>query len=284
VRVAKIKREVKILSILKGGPNIVELKNVSKCNLPALGALIFGHINHVENIKTTMLSFSNYEVRFYMYQLAKALDYCHSKGIIHRDVKPQNLVIDRKGKRLQLIDFGLADFYKPTEIYNVRVASRHYKSPELLVNMQMYDYSVDLFAYGLTLFGCVARKIPFFRGADNVDQLYKIADVLGTVPLKKYLIKYGLKPKSEFTELLQKDTPRLELEDFHKRPNIWKHGGLYDLLENVLLYDHQQRLTAKECMEHQYFVDIHECEQNDERASIPDSKEDTGYDQDEFTS
>jgi len=257
VRVTKIRREIKILDTLRGGPNIVKLTGVCKSVPPAFGALIFEHIDHVENVKRTMLFFTDYEIRYFMYQLVKALDYCHSKGIIHRDVKPQNLVIDRKNKRLRLIDWGLADFYHKHQIYNVRVASRHYKSPELLVRMQMYDYSVDLFAFGLTLLGMVSQKIPFFRGEDNVDQLYKIADVLGTVDLKKYISKYKLKPSKDFNKLLEKHTPRLSLKQYHKRHNNFATGGLYNLLGSVLRYDHQERLTARQCMEHTYFKQIH---------------------------
>jgi len=267
VRVSKIRREIKILDTLLGGPNIVKLTGVCKSVPPAFGALIFEHIDHVDNVKKAMLDFTDYEIRFYMFQLAKALDYCHSKGVIHRDVKPQNLVIDRKNKRLRLIDWGLADFYHQKQIYNVRVASRHYKSPELLVRMQMYDYSVDLFAFGLTLLGIVAQKIPFFRGQDNVDQLYQIASVLGTLDLKRYIAKYKLKPSKDFNRLLAKDTPRLFLANYHERKKSFMVGGLYDLLENVLLYDHQERLTASECMDHSYFKEIRQEEATARRAN-----------------
>ena len=62
--------------------------------------------------------------RFYLYELLRALDYCHSMGIMHRDVKPHNVMIDHENRRLRLIDWGLAEFYHPGQEYNVRVASR----------------------------------------------------------------------------------------------------------------------------------------------------------------
>jgi casein kinase II subunit alpha len=64
--------------------------------------------------------------------------------------------------------------------YNVRVASRHYKGPELLVGLKCYDYSLDMWSFGCMLASFLFRKIPFFRGKSDEDQLVKITQVLGT--------------------------------------------------------------------------------------------------------
>ncbi len=64
------------------------------------------------------------DIRYYIFQLLRALDYSHSQGIMHRDVKPHNVMIDHAARKLRLIDWGLAEFYHPREEYNVRVASR----------------------------------------------------------------------------------------------------------------------------------------------------------------
>ena len=68
--------------------------------------------------------------------------FSHSNGIMHRDVKPGNIMYDPERKILKLVDWGLAEFYHPGQEYNVRVASRYFKGPELLVDYQLYDYSL----------------------------------------------------------------------------------------------------------------------------------------------
>lgn len=76
-------------------------------------------------------------------------------GIIHRDVKPHNIMIDHDKRQLRMIDWGLAEFYFPGKDYNVRVASRYFKSPELLLNYQYYDYSLDVWSTGALFAGIV---------------------------------------------------------------------------------------------------------------------------------
>ena len=84
------------------------------------------------------------DIRLYTYKILQALEYAHSHGIMHRDVKPLNIVIDHERRDLRLIDWGLADYYLPDQEYNVRVASRYFKGPELLV-----DYQVKNSPWGL---------------------------------------------------------------------------------------------------------------------------------------
>ena len=100
------------------------------------------------------------------------------------------LLIREQKRQLRLIDWGLAEFYHLEREYNVRVASRYFKGPELLVDLQDYDYSLDMWSLGCMFAGMIFRKEPFFHGHDNYDQLVKIVKVLGTDELFDYLDKY----------------------------------------------------------------------------------------------
>ncbi|CAF2151170.1 unnamed protein product [Brassica napus] len=171
VKKKKIRREIKILQNLCGGPNIVKLLDVVRDQHSKTPSLIFEYVNSTD---------------------FKALDYCHSQGIMHRDVKPHNITIDHELRKLCLIDWGLAEFYHPGKEYNVRVVSKYFKEHELLVDLLDYDYSLDMWSLGCMFAGMIFRKEPFFYGHDNQDQLVKIAKIPGTDELNAYLNKYQL--------------------------------------------------------------------------------------------
>jgi len=120
-------------------------------------ALIFEYVNNID-FKVLYPKLSDFDVRYYIFELLKALDFCHSRGIMHRDVKPHNVMIDHEKRKLRLIDWGLAEFYHPSTEYNVRVASRYFKGPELLVDFQEYDYSLDMWSLGCMLASMVRNN------------------------------------------------------------------------------------------------------------------------------
>uniref|UniRef100_A0A6Q2X3P1 non-specific serine/threonine protein kinase n=1 Tax=Esox lucius TaxID=8010 RepID=A0A6Q2X3P1_ESOLU len=229
-------------------------------------ALVFECINNTD-FKELYQKLTDFDIRFYVYELLKALDYCHSMGIMHRDVKPHNVMIDHQMRKLRLIDWGLAEFYHPAQEYNVRVASRYFKGPELLVDYQMYDYSLDMWSLGCMLASMIFLKEPFFHGQDNYDQLVRIAKVLGTDELFGYLHKYHIELDTRFKDLLGQQT-RKRWEQFVQTEN--QHlvtPEALDLLDKLLRYDHQQRLTAAEAMLHPYFCRILAC-LSDTRLSV----------------
>eukprot|EP00239_Pterosperma_sp_CCMP1384_P008326 CAMPEP_0197847436 /NCGR_PEP_ID=MMETSP1438-20131217/6146_1 /TAXON_ID=1461541 /ORGANISM="Pterosperma sp., Strain CCMP1384" /LENGTH=339 /DNA_ID=CAMNT_0043459355 /DNA_START=207 /DNA_END=1226 /DNA_ORIENTATION=+ len=259
VKKKKIKREIKILNNLSGGPNVIQLLDRVREPESRTPSLIFEHVNNTD-FKSLYPQLSDFDIRYYIFELLKALDYCHSQGIMHRDVKPHNVMIDHEQRKLRLIDWGLAEFYFPEREYNVRVASRYFKGPELLVDLMDYDYSLDLWSLGCMFAGMIFEKEPFFGGVDNHDQLVKIAKVLGTDELYNYLNKYQLSLDQGLEHQVGRHT-RKPWTKFISEQN--RHKGrcsaeALDFLDKLLRYDHEERLTAKEAMDHPYFAPVKE--------------------------
>ncbi|KAM8756889.1 casein kinase II subunit alpha [Acanthopagrus latus] len=255
VKKKKIKREIKILENLRGGPNIISLIDIVKDPVSRTPALVFEHVNNTD-FKQLYQTLTDYDIRFYMYEILKALDYCHSMGIMHRDVKPHNVMIDHEHRKLRLIDWGLAEFYHPGQEYNVRVASRYFKGPELLVDYQMYDYSLDMWSLGCMLASMIFRKEPFFHGHDNYDQLVRIAKVLGTEDLYDYIDKYNIELEPRFNDILGRHSRKRWERFVHSENQHLVSPEALDFLDKLLRYDHQARLTAREAMDHPYFFPI----------------------------
>ncbi|KAJ1906745.1 Casein kinase II subunit alpha [Tieghemiomyces parasiticus] len=252
VKKKKIRREIKILQNLRGGPNIIQLFDVVRDPESKTPALISEYVDNTD-FKTLYPMLSDYDVRYYILELLKALEFCHSKGIMHRDVKPHNVMIDHPKRKLRLIDWGLAEFYHPGTEYNVRVASRYFKGPELLVDFQMYDYSLDMWSLGCMFASMIFRKEPFFHGQDNYDQLVKIAQVLGTEELTAYLTKYDITLRREYNGILGV-YPRKPWVRFVTVENSrFVSTEALDFLDRLLKYDHQERPTCQEAMQHPYF-------------------------------
>jgi casein kinase II subunit alpha len=220
--------------------------------------LVFEYINNTD-FRTLYPKFQDYDVRYYIFELLKALDFCHSKGIMHRDVKPHNVMIDHEKRKvkepkyrfdgtdrltmwqLRLIDWGLAEFYHAGTEYNVRVASRYFKGPELLVDYQEYDYSLDLWSLGAMFASMIFRKEPFFHGNSNSDQLVKIAKVLGTEELFDYLDKYDIELDAQYDNILGR-FPKKSWHAFVNKDNErFISPEAIDFLDKLLRYDHQVR-------------------------------------------
>uniref|UniRef100_A0A0G4H9Y7 non-specific serine/threonine protein kinase n=1 Tax=Chromera velia CCMP2878 TaxID=1169474 RepID=A0A0G4H9Y7_9ALVE len=261
VKKKKIKREIKILQNLCGGPNIIKLLDVVRDPQSKTPSLIFEYVNNID-FKTLYPTLTDFDIRFYTYQVLKALDYCHSQGIMHRDVKPHNVMIDHEKKLLRLIDWGLAEFYHAAREYNVRVASRYYKGPELLVDLQVYDYSLDIWSLGCMMAGMVFRKEPFFHGHDNYDQLVKIARVLGTDGLFEYLDRYHLELDPHFDDILGRHSRKAWAKFVTPENQHLVSNEFLDLIDKMLVYDHAERVLPREAMEHPYFAAVREEERN----------------------
>ena len=179
-------------------------------------------------------------------------------GIMHRDIKPHNVMIDHKKKKLRIIDWGLAEFYHKGQEYNVRVASRYFKGPELLVGYHYYDYSLDMWSLGCMLAGIIFQREPFFKGEDNYDQLVKIVRHLGSAKFDKYISKYGIQLDHQFGDKLVGHKGKSWDYYIKKADSKLANEEAIDLLDKMLKYDHFERILPKEAMKHPYFDPIKE--------------------------
>uniref|UniRef100_A0A5S6QNV3 non-specific serine/threonine protein kinase n=1 Tax=Trichuris muris TaxID=70415 RepID=A0A5S6QNV3_TRIMR len=271
-RTARIKREVSILESLRGGVHIMTLLDVVKLKHPAGPAIVCDYISST-NMREFYLSLSYEEIRYYLLSLLEALRFCHSHGIMHRDVKPSNIVVNIKQKRMQLIDFGLSDYYLPGKAYQANVGTRYYKAPELLVGYKYYDYSVDLWSVGCMAASMLFRVAHLFKGENDTDQLNCIAEVLGTDGLYEYAKKHDIQLPANLLNS-PKFYKRKEWSKFVDSAN--EHllsPGCFDFLDKMLRYDHQERMTAAEAMRHPFLSSLLEIEETSGTCSASVSPE-----------
>ncbi|KCZ74409.1 CMGC/CK2 protein kinase, partial [Anncaliia algerae PRA109] len=250
-KIAKVNREVKILKSLEH-ENIIGLLDVVVDFNTQTHSLIFEYLNH-ENTLTIFENANEEDIIYYSRQILLALEHAHSKGIMHRDIKPQNILIDPETRHLKVIDWGLAEFYHPGNCYPVRVATRYYKGPELLVGYGYYNYSLDIWSFGCLFAELLFGKRPIFAGKDDINQLAKIVEILGRTDLIKYCSKYEIKLSNEVNDSLEESKKRDWEDVFEKNKAVNRKKDAIDLLNKIIVYDHSTRLTARECLQHPFF-------------------------------
>jgi len=184
----------------------------------------------------------------YLYQMLSGIAYCHSHRVLHRDLKPQNLLIDRATNTLKLADFGLARaFGIPVRQYTHEVITLWYRAPEILLGSKQYSTPVDLWSIGC-IFAEMAAQKPLFPGDSEIDELFKIFQVLGTPTPEAYPEVTQL---PDFNDLFPK-WPRRDLREMV--PMLCPAG--IDLLGKLLDYVPARRISAKAAMDHEYFDEL----------------------------
>ncbi|KXS10484.1 kinase-like protein [Gonapodya prolifera JEL478] len=187
-------REIQALRRLAGHPNVIELEEVifepssgvlalnfelMDCNLYELLSRKSHHITHTKTAEGSGGSslLSDRKIKIYMYQVFRALEIMHGKGIFHRDVKPENILIH--GPIAKIADFGSCHGVYSRPPFTEYIATRWYRSPECLLSSGLYSSPLDIWSAGCVLFELVAR-VPLFPGSNELDQLHRIHNVLGT--------------------------------------------------------------------------------------------------------
>lgn len=189
------------------------------------------------------IRFDKFIARKMAYQLTTAVAFCHSKNIFHRDLKPQNILVDCN-YNIKLGDFGLGRAASiPLRNYTAQIITLWYRPPELLLGCEYYDASVDVWSMACIIVE-IETLMPVFMGDCEIDQMHKIFRILGT-------------PTSE-------DWKEVELlPNYSKAPANLKRKGfgsivddsdLKDLVSKFLVYNPLKRLTAQEALDHDYFI------------------------------
>lgn len=195
-------------------------------------------------------------VKLFVYQMCRSLAYLHSVGICHRDIKPQNLLVDAKSFVLKLCDFGSAKALIAGEPSVAYICSRYYRAPELIFGATDYTTAIDVWSAG-----CVAAELllghPLFPGDTGVDQLVEIIKVLGT-PTREEV--EAMNPSyTEFKFPSVKPFPWSKL--FKPKPPT----EALELITRMLTYVPSKRITAIEACAHPFFDEL-----RDPATRLPD--------------
>ncbi|KAL1935248.1 hypothetical protein VTP01DRAFT_4388 [Rhizomucor pusillus] len=182
-----------------------------------------------------------------MHQLMKGIAFCHEHKVLHRDLKPQNLLINKKGE-LKLGDFGLARaFGIPVRSYSHEVVTLWYRAPDVLMGCRQYSTSIDLWSAGCIFAEMVSGR-PLFPGSSIPDQLQRIFKVLGTPTEETWP---GVSKLPEYKPDFEMFA-RIPLENLV--PKLDPLG--VDLLKQLLQYPPEKRITAKDALNHPYFDEL----------------------------
>ncbi|CAN1231129.1 Probable serine/threonine-protein kinase At1g54610 [Linum perenne] len=240
-------REILILRKLDH-PNVIKLEGLITSPTSSTLYLIFEYMEHDLTGLASIpgLKFTESQIKCYMKQLLSGLDHCHSRGVLHRDIKGSNLLIDNNGV-LKIADFGLASFFDPKSNATLtsRVVTLWYRAPELLLGACKYGVAVDLWSSGCILGELYSGK-PILPGRTEVEQLHKIFKLCGS-PSEDYWLKTKLHRSSVIKP--QRPYKRCVGETFKEFP-----APALELLETLLSIDPGQRGNAALALESEYFT------------------------------
>jgi len=187
-------------------------------------------------------------MKSFLYQLLRGVAYCHHHRVLHRDLKPQNLLINREGEKLA--DFGLARaFGIPVRSYTHEVVTLWYRAPDVLMGSRKYSTPVDVWSIGC-IFAEMANGRPLFAGTSENDQLDRIFRNLGTPNTDVYPNIGDLPDYKPDFAVYERPTDNLS----SLVPGLDKDGC--ELMQAMLEFDPAQRTSAQDAMGHAYFDDL----------------------------
>ena len=186
-------------------------------------------------------------VKLFSFQILRSLAYIHSQGICHRDIKPQNLLVDPNSGVLKLCDFGSAKVLVKGEPNVSYICSRYYRAPELIFGSTTYTHSIDVWSFGCVLAELILGQ-PLFPGETGVDQLVEIIKVLGT-PTREEIQSMN----QNYTEF---KFPQIKAHPWSKVFRNRADASAVDLVTKILQYSPTKRLTPLQALLHPFFDEI----------------------------
>ncbi|XP_044422789.1 uncharacterized protein [Triticum aestivum] len=240
-------REIHILRRLDN-PNVIKLEGLVTSRMSSSLYLVFEYMEHdlAGLAATPGIKFTEAQVKCYMHQLLSGLGHCHSRGVLHRDIKGANLLLDNNGA-LKIADFGLATFFNPNQKQNLtsRVVTLWYRPPELLLGATNYGATVDLWSAGCILAELLSGK-PIMPGRTEVEQLHKIFKLCGS-PSEEFWANLKL---SRATIFKPQHPYRRCVNDVYKD---FPPSAL-SLLDRLLAVEPDNRGTAASALESEFFT------------------------------
>jgi len=248
-------RELQIMRQLDH-PNIVQLKHCFYSNGETADELYLNLVLEYvpETVYRVIRTFQKTKetvpilyTKLYVFQLCRALGYIHELGICHRDIKPQNLLLNPADQTLKLCDFGSAKMLVKGEPNVSYICSRFYRAPELIFGATDYTTAIDTWSMGC-VFGELMLGQPLFPGGSGVDQLVEIIKVLGT-PSQDEIESMN----SNFTEF---KFPQIKAHPWTKLFRSSTPNSGIDLVSRMLAYKPHNRIRPLEALSHPFFDEI----------------------------
>ncbi|KAF5843433.1 kinase-like domain-containing protein [Dunaliella salina] len=248
----RVLREIKLLRLLRESQDVVQLKSIvapegrEYHDIALVFELMEADLHEVIKLNSDLQPDHH---RWFLFQMLRSLDYMHQANILHRDLKPQNILVNADCT-LKICDLGLArtaSAEDSSEFWTDYVATRWYRAPELCGSFSAaYTPQVDIWSIGCIFAEMLLRR-PLFMGRDVVHQLQLITDVMGTPPPESIAKVHNPKARAFLASMPKKSGISLQ-RVLHKT-----EPAAVDLLRRMLAFDPDNRITAAEALRHPYF-------------------------------